>query len=118
MEAQVIYSAQVKLSDVTIVNLYTLFYGGTWQWYGYCLEITGKDELGCNIYDSKGRVQSDPAAFWLTSEDALEAAIVEFFPQEDNGPEDQEPDFPQEDNVYSEVYDNGQGSGQYWPSNY
>ena len=72
----VTYSAVVRNSDGTEVHLTTQFYGGTWTWYGYKHDM----QNGMAILD---RYEADPASFWLTSQDAIDAALATFDNPED-----------------------------------
>lgn len=95
MEVTINSSAKVQLSDTTIATLHTIYYGGSYKWSGLVLEITGKDELGLNVYKSVGdTIMSDPLKFWITPEEAIHDAIAQFFTE--SVPEDQAPDFTQD----------------------
>lgn len=80
MEVTINCSAKVQLSDTTIATLHTIFYGGNYKWSGLVLEITGKDELGLNVYKAVGdTVMSEPLKFWITPEEAIHDAIAQFY---------------------------------------
>lgn len=97
MDIQTIYHATVHISETEQVCLHTMFYGGNWTWFGHRMEVVGKDELGCQQFKMVESVECGPLVFYVTSEDAIQAAVARFDGTEEEGPEDQAPDFTEDD---------------------
>ena len=75
----VTYSAKIDLSPVTFAQVHTMFYGGTWQWFGYVHEVESVDELLILHTKMVSKVESAVGLFWVSSEDALADAIAQFY---------------------------------------
>ena len=75
----VTYSAKIDLSPVTFAQVHTMFYGGTWKWFGYIHEVESVDELLIKHTKIVSKVESAVGLFWVSSEDALADAIAQFY---------------------------------------
>ena len=75
----VTYSAKIDLSPSTFAQVHTMFYGGTWQWFGYVHEVESVDELLIKHTKIVSKVESAVGLFWVSSEDALADAIAQFY---------------------------------------
>jgi len=71
------YSATIQATETTQYHIQTGFFGGTWYWYAYLHDMTNRMEI-------LERHNSDPAKFWLTSEEAIEDAVQHFTGVEDD----------------------------------
>ena len=79
----VTYSAKIDLSPVTFAQVHTMFYGGTWQWFGYVHEVESVDELLIKHTRIVSKVQSAVGQFWVSSEDALADGVAQFYTEPD-----------------------------------
>jgi hypothetical protein len=77
MEAQVSYTAHVRFGESAQVNLHTYMYGGNWQWFGYTMNVTGHDSLGCKIFENVEHVDCG-TMYFDNSEDAIVHAVAQF----------------------------------------
>jgi len=71
----VVYSATIPHGDRTHTEVKTMFFGGTWTWYAHHVSSDNGALLG--------EIEADPAMFWLTSQDALDAGLVVVMQGED-----------------------------------
>lgn len=86
-ELGITYSATIQDTPDTQIHLTTAFFGGTWYWYGFRHDMTRKMEI-------LERYQSDPASFWLTSEEAMADAVATFDGSKEEEIDSCEDDYP------------------------